>query len=227
VSHLGDRVTALVDGQLPIDATERAHAHLAGCPECREAVEAERLIKSRLSVLTGPEPAGDLVGRLLAMGGPSGPLPPRPGHVPGSPRPQPVTLRRPTPTARPAPAVPGRPPTRPGVSRRAADPARPADGRPAGRPEPRPVRTARLNGRARLAGAVLGALGVVGAGVGGLVLNAPQISVSTSLSPAVDAVVARPTVTGPAATDRMLPMTVVRGAAVVDVRSASSRPDGR
>jgi hypothetical protein len=50
MSHLGDKVTALVDGQLTIEATERAHGHLAGCRECRDMVEAERLMKARLSV---------------------------------------------------------------------------------------------------------------------------------------------------------------------------------
>ena len=42
MTHLGDRMTPLVDGQLPVDATERAHAHLASCDGCREAVETER-----------------------------------------------------------------------------------------------------------------------------------------------------------------------------------------
>lgn len=89
MSHLAARVTTLVDGQLSIEAAERAHVHLAGCRDCRDVVEAERLIKGRLSVLADPQPGVDLMNRLLAMGGPSGPLPPRVGHVPGSPRPVP------------------------------------------------------------------------------------------------------------------------------------------
>ena len=47
---------------------------------CREAAEAERLMKARLASLRGPEPGTDLMQRLLAMGGPNGPLPP-PGPV--------------------------------------------------------------------------------------------------------------------------------------------------
>lgn len=191
MSHLGERVSGLVDGQLSPADTERAMAHLAGCRPCRDAVETERLMKARLACLAGPGPSGDLVGRLLAMGGPSGPMPPRPGYVPGSPRPQPVSLSRPVP-------VPGRPVTaarlavRPAAGRvalrtgraagravgavRAATVARPVPARPVGsRPAGRP--TGLAVPRARLAGAVLGALGVVGAGVGGLVLAAPGASV--------------------------------------------------
>lgn len=88
MSHLGERVTTLVDGQLGADAAERALIHIAGCTECRDAVEIERLTKQRLATLGGPPPGGDLLHRLMGLAGPSGPLPPRPGHVPGSPRPQ-------------------------------------------------------------------------------------------------------------------------------------------
>lgn len=94
MAHLGERVAALVDGQLAADALERAHEHLAGCRQCREAVEAERLMKARLASLRGPEPGAGLRQRLLALGGPNGPLPPRAGYVPGMPRPQPVALPR-------------------------------------------------------------------------------------------------------------------------------------
>ncbi|HET9657053.1 MAG TPA: zf-HC2 domain-containing protein, partial [Kineosporiaceae bacterium] len=95
MAHLGERVTALVDGRLAPDAVQRAHLHLAGCRDCREAFEAERLMKARLAALEGPRPGDDLMWRLLTMGGPNGPLPPRNGHVPGTPRPQPATLPRP------------------------------------------------------------------------------------------------------------------------------------
>jgi hypothetical protein len=88
MSHLGEKVSSLVDGQLSVDAAERAHMHIAGCVDCRQAVEFERLMKQRLSVLGAPTLGEDLVSRLIHLAGPSGPLPPRPGHVPGSPRPQ-------------------------------------------------------------------------------------------------------------------------------------------
>lgn len=87
MAHLGERITALVDGQLTPDAAERAHIHLASCRQCRDAVERERVMKSRMAGLQGPPPAPDLVQRLLALGGPHGPLPPRVGHLAGGPRP--------------------------------------------------------------------------------------------------------------------------------------------
>jgi len=92
VTHLGERVSDLVDGQLPPEAAERAFAHLASCQGCRDQVEAERLMKARLAALALPTPREDLVQKLLAMGGPAGPVPPRAGHVPGSARPSTVPV---------------------------------------------------------------------------------------------------------------------------------------
>ena len=161
MTHLGDRVSALLDGQLSVEATARAMAHLAECRGCRDVVELERLTKAQVVCLSGPEPTDALVGRLLAMGGPSGPLPPRPGYVPGSPRPKPVTLAGP---------VPSRPPVLRGLR---VPSVRPPTGRPGAGPGRDRVVSSR---RARLAGAVLGALGVVGAGVGGLILTVPRVA---------------------------------------------------
>ena len=92
MSHLGDRAGALVDGQLGAAESERAHAHLAQCRPCRDEVAAVQAVKALVSALDGPAPGADLVGRLLSLGGPQGPLPPRPGHVPGSRRPRPVPV---------------------------------------------------------------------------------------------------------------------------------------
>ena len=162
MTHLGDRVSALVDGQLDPQASERAHAHLASCRPCRDAVETERLLKTRLRALQGPDPESAFVGRLLALGGPEGPLPPREGHVPGSPRPAAVPLAVPrVPVAvgvRPsAVAAPGR--TRPAGRRL---PARPGSRRP--RPSRLVAARRPLGRRARLAVAVAGALSMVGVG---------------------------------------------------------------
>jgi anti-sigma factor RsiW len=157
VSHLGDRAAALVDGQLSPDAAERATAHLAVCRPCRDLVELERLSKIRLASLHGPAPTADLVGRLLAMGGPAGPLPPRPGHVPGMPRPQTVSLR----------AGAGAGSSTSSAQRTAVRPARRAvPTRPAGRPGVLAQR------RSRLAVVVLGALSVMGVGVAGVTVGA-------------------------------------------------------
>jgi hypothetical protein len=187
VSHLGDRAAAFVDGQLTPESAERATAHLAACRPCRDLVELERLTKARLSALSGPEPTAAFVGRLLAMGGPAGPLPPRPGHVPGNRRPQPVSmpepqraavqvLRRTTPADRPGrdglhgdrvvAEVSRRLSAGRGLLHRAPtrpSPRRePAPSRPAGRPRTVGARPSRL------AVAVLGALSVVGVGVAGV-----------------------------------------------------------
>jgi anti-sigma factor RsiW len=157
VSHLGDRAAALVDGQLSAEAAGRATAHLAACRPCRDLVEFERLTKIQLASLRGPAPTADLVGRLLAMGGPAGPLRPRPGHVPGMPRPQTVSLRPPV----------GAGSSSGSVQRTAPRPARRAvPTRPAGRPA---VLTQR---RTRLAAVVLGALSVMGVGVAGVTVTA-------------------------------------------------------
>ena len=87
MTHLGDRVSAYVDGQLPISHTERVTAHLATCPECREAVERERSIKTALTGMFEPAPEAGFMISLMALGGPTGPMTPRDQHMPGSPRP--------------------------------------------------------------------------------------------------------------------------------------------
>jgi hypothetical protein len=157
VTHLGERITPLVDGQLAGDAAERASIHLAGCVGCREAVEAERLMKSRLATLGAPEPADALVRRLLDLAGPDGPLPPRAGHVPGTPRQRPISpgraqrpvLMAPGGSRRPGAGVSARSAVRPGVS----------------------GRLSRVS-RARLTAAMVGAMCLVGAGVAGGVVTA-------------------------------------------------------
>ena len=194
MSHLGDRAAAFVDGQLSPDAAERATAHLAACRPCRDLVELERLTKVRLASLHGPAPTADLVGRLLAMGGPAGPLPPRPGHVPGMPRPQTVSLPATIGTGRSSGSAP----------RTAVRPARrPVATRPAGRPAILAQR------RTRLAAAVLGALSVVGVGVAGISVGAasggavqgPASPRVGSVSSPIGASVLTTTVGGPSSFD--------------------------
>lgn len=62
IGHLGSRVSALLDGQLTPAETERAWEHVHACHVCRDAVEHEGWIKSRLARLT-LDP-GDAPGRL-------------------------------------------------------------------------------------------------------------------------------------------------------------------
>lgn len=92
MTHLGDRIADLVDGQLAPRDAEDAAAHLAGCPACRHEVDAARLLKQRLAGLTTPAPSGDLMSRLVGLGGPAGPLAPAPEPMPQGWRPVPATL---------------------------------------------------------------------------------------------------------------------------------------
>ena len=76
IGHVGTRVSALVDGQLPAAEAERLWAHVHCCPTCRAAVEREGWVKTRLAglALTGEQPAapGHLAGslRVTALGWP-------------------------------------------------------------------------------------------------------------------------------------------------------------
>lgn len=52
--HLGDRVSALVDGQLSAAEEERAWGHAMTCPGCRRLIEREGWTKTRLATLSDP-----------------------------------------------------------------------------------------------------------------------------------------------------------------------------
>jgi len=56
IFHLGSRVAALVDGQLPPAQAERAWAHVHSCATCRAAVEREGWIKRELACLSFATP---------------------------------------------------------------------------------------------------------------------------------------------------------------------------
>ena len=73
MGHLGARVCALLDGQLPPDEAERAWAHVHACHACRDLVEREGWVKTRLAGLSlGPDSAPDhLKGSLLDPGQPA------------------------------------------------------------------------------------------------------------------------------------------------------------
>ncbi|MEW2413878.1 zf-HC2 domain-containing protein [Streptomyces sp. NPDC046866] len=82
--HLGDRLAALVDGELSHDARERVLAHLATCPKCKAEADAQRRLKT-LFVESAPPPlSAGLLARLqqLPGGGPDGP--PGPPGPPGA-----------------------------------------------------------------------------------------------------------------------------------------------
>lgn len=68
LGHLGDRVSALLDGQLPPEDEERAWAHVHRCHPCRDLVEREGWVKTRLAGLdlSSADPCPDrLKGSLL------------------------------------------------------------------------------------------------------------------------------------------------------------------
>ena len=85
--HLGQRLSALIDGELSDTQRERVLAHLAGCEDCRREAAALRMLKRRMHAL-GDAGAGDaLTWRLLALGPAAGQRPPaRRAHRPPAPR---------------------------------------------------------------------------------------------------------------------------------------------
>ncbi|MFJ6786244.1 anti-sigma factor family protein [Streptomyces angustmyceticus] len=73
--HLGDRLAALVDGELGHDARERVLAHLATCGRCKAEADAQRRLKSVFAQTAPPGPSEGLLARLqqLPGGDPDGP----------------------------------------------------------------------------------------------------------------------------------------------------------
>jgi hypothetical protein len=69
VSHLGSRISALVDGQLSVGATERALAHVASCAQCADALAHARAARQALASCNDDvPPTADLTARLLSLG---------------------------------------------------------------------------------------------------------------------------------------------------------------
>jgi putative zinc finger protein len=85
VSHLGPRVSALVDGELGHEARDRALAHVAHCASCREALDAERSLKALLRGAETPPPSSALLAALSGLGEPGDPVAPRPRAMPLGP----------------------------------------------------------------------------------------------------------------------------------------------
>ncbi len=68
--HIGSKVSALVDGQLPTAEEERAWSHVLTCPGCRRLVEHEGWTKRQLGTLCGSpvmDPPPQLLGSLYAV----------------------------------------------------------------------------------------------------------------------------------------------------------------
>jgi anti-sigma factor RsiW len=76
VSHLGHRLSALIDGELNHAQRERVLAHLARCEPCRREATALRVLKQRMHALGEATANTALTDRLVALGAR--------GQVPGS-----------------------------------------------------------------------------------------------------------------------------------------------
>ncbi|MFJ4499016.1 zf-HC2 domain-containing protein [Streptomyces sp. NPDC088864] len=71
--HLGDRLAALVDGELKHDARDRVLAHLATCTKCAAEAAAQRRLKSVFAQAAQPSPSEGFLARLQGLpGGPPG-----------------------------------------------------------------------------------------------------------------------------------------------------------
>jgi len=70
IGHLGARVSALLDGQMSPAEEERAWEHVHSCHQCRDAVECEGWVKTRLATmqLAGSPAPAHLKGSLLVRG---------------------------------------------------------------------------------------------------------------------------------------------------------------
>ncbi|MFE0641467.1 anti-sigma factor family protein [Streptomyces sp. NPDC058877] len=69
--HLGDRLAALVDGELGHDARERVLSHLATCARCKAEADAQRSLKSVFASTAPPPPSEGFLARLQGLpGGP-------------------------------------------------------------------------------------------------------------------------------------------------------------
>ncbi|MCW5253245.1 zf-HC2 domain-containing protein [Streptomyces sp. SHP 1-2] len=67
--HLGDRLSALVDGELGHDARERVLAHVATCGKCRAEVDAQRRLKNVFAAAAPPAPSESFLARLQGLPG--------------------------------------------------------------------------------------------------------------------------------------------------------------
>ncbi|MFI9270523.1 anti-sigma factor family protein [Kitasatospora sp. NPDC052896] len=65
--HLGERLTAFLDGELGHDARERVQAHLATCDQCLAEADEARSIKRLLTGAAAPGPSALLMSRLMAV----------------------------------------------------------------------------------------------------------------------------------------------------------------
>ncbi|MET8541851.1 zf-HC2 domain-containing protein, partial [Kitasatospora sp. NPDC004799] len=66
--HLGERLSAFLDGELGHDSRDRVQAHLATCPQCLAEADEGRAVKQLLGGTGTPGPSSALMARLMAVG---------------------------------------------------------------------------------------------------------------------------------------------------------------
>ncbi|MEW1647036.1 anti-sigma factor [Streptomyces sp. NPDC091219] len=84
--HLGDRLSALVDGELGHESRERVLAHLATCTKCKAEADAQRRLKNVFAEMAPPPPSESFLARLQGLpggGDPDGEEPPGGGLFAG------------------------------------------------------------------------------------------------------------------------------------------------
>ena len=84
MSHLGHRLSALIDGELDGGERDRVLVHLAGCEPCRSEAVALRTLKRRMNALGEAAADSALTRRLIGLGQPGGQGPGRSGAAPWS-----------------------------------------------------------------------------------------------------------------------------------------------
>ncbi|MFG3583815.1 anti-sigma factor family protein [Streptomyces sp. NPDC047990] len=67
--HLGDRLSALVDGELGHESRERVLAHLATCARCKAEADAQRRLKNVFAEVAPPPPSESFLARLQGLPG--------------------------------------------------------------------------------------------------------------------------------------------------------------
>jgi anti-sigma factor RsiW len=67
MTHLGQRLSALIDGELAGSERERVLTHMARCGSCRDEVAALRMLKRRMNALGEAAAGAGLTGRLMGL----------------------------------------------------------------------------------------------------------------------------------------------------------------
>jgi anti-sigma factor RsiW len=67
MSHLGERLSALIDGELDLAERERVLIHLSRCSSCRDEIAALHTLKRRMNALGDTAANAGLTGRLMGL----------------------------------------------------------------------------------------------------------------------------------------------------------------